>query len=64
MCKISNPSKKITTKNSIIFGQVWIGEIGNKEAKMLKEQKRNSKLWNFLEILVFKYLKIFFNKKQ
>jgi len=28
----------ITTKNSIIFGHIWIGEIENKMPKMLKKK--------------------------
>jgi len=35
--KISNPSNKTLQKNTINFGQVWIGEIENKMPKMLKK---------------------------
>jgi len=31
--------------------------------KMLKKLNRNSKRWNFVEVLEFKYLKFFWKKK-
>jgi len=39
-----------------IFWQVWIGEIGKKITKMLKQEKRNNKRWNLWRILDFKCL--------
>ena len=45
-----------TTKISIIFWQVWIGEIEKKMPKMIKELKINSKRWNFVRVSILTIL--------
>ena len=45
-----------------VFWQVWIGEIGKEDVQNAKEI--NSKQWNFVEILDFKYLNFFLKKNH